>query len=71
MRFVAEHTNRVAPEFFGDIRRATPLVGGVEEPITSASKALGNAANAAGVTSLAVGSACLGFLVGNNAGGGN
>lgn len=68
MRFVAEHTNRVSPEFFGDIRRATPMVGGVKEPITSA-KALGNVANAAGVTSLAVGSACLGFLVGNKAGG--
>ena len=69
MRFVAEHTNGVSPAFFGDIRRVTPMVGGIKEPITSASKALANAANAAGVASLGVGSASLGFLAGNRAGG--
>jgi hypothetical protein len=59
MDFIAQHTNRVSQQSFGDIRRTIPEVRKMAMPILSL-------ADAAGVVCAGVGAGALGYAVGHN-----
>jgi hypothetical protein len=62
MDFIAQRTNHVSQQSFGDIHRTTPMVSETATPISCLAKV----ADAAGVLTAGVGAGAIGYAVGHN-----